>query len=89
MRRLLCLFLLAATVQTGAVSVPVIIGFGPAGMFAALELIRRLLVDEQGANHVLGYWIAQSPKMAYKNTFRPLEIFRDGRWQQAEAPNKL
>ena len=29
----------------------------------------------------LGYWIRQSPKMAYKSDYRPLEIYRDGIWQ--------
>ena len=29
----------------------------------------------------LGYWIAESPKMAYKVQFKPCETLREGRWQ--------
>ncbi len=30
----------------------------------------------------LGYWIAESPKMAYKAQYRPLELYTEGVWQR-------
>jgi arginyl-tRNA--protein-N-Asp/Glu arginylyltransferase len=32
----------------------------------------------------LGYWIAQSPKMAYKTNFKPLEMRERGQWRVLE-----
>ena len=32
----------------------------------------------------LGYWIAESPKMAYKAQFRPHQVLRDGVWIMAD-----
>ncbi len=37
------------------------------------------------AHLYLGYWIAQSTKMAYKSQFRPSEMLRDGRWVTNEG----
>ncbi len=33
----------------------------------------------------LGYWIAQSPKMAYKSNFQPLEVLAGGQWLNHRA----
>lgn len=50
------------------------------GTHVVLDMIRR--AEAEGLPHVyLGYWIADSPKMAYKNRFRPAEVMIAGSWQ--------
>lgn len=34
----------------------------------------------------LGYWIAESPKMAYKINFRPAEVLINGTWESHRPP---
>jgi arginyl-tRNA--protein-N-Asp/Glu arginylyltransferase len=42
---------------------------------------------QMGLSYVyLGYWIENSPKMAYKTQYRPFELLRGGQWQAAPAP---
>ncbi len=51
------------------------------GSFAILWLIDRCLA--LGLPHVyLGYWVADSRKMAYKARFRPSEILSQGAWRE-------
>ncbi|HRK56505.1 MAG TPA: arginyltransferase [Burkholderiaceae bacterium] len=35
----------------------------------------------------LGYWIEQSEKMAYKTKFKPVEMFRQGKWTRIAEDN--
>ena len=49
---------------------------GTYGILWQIEAARRLDL----AHVYLGYWIAESPKMAYKARFRPLEALIDGDW---------
>jgi leucyl-tRNA---protein transferase len=54
------------------------------GSFMILDHIKR--AQQAGLPHVyLGYWVKDSPKMAYKGSFRPLETLIGGqRWRRAE-----
>ena len=54
------------------------------GRFAILWQIGE--TARQGLQAVyLGYWIAQSPKMAYKSRFAALEILQEGEWRPFRA----
>jgi leucyl-tRNA---protein transferase len=49
------------------------------GTFSILWQIERC--RELGLPYLyLGYWIRESPKMAYKATFRPIEGLTGGKW---------
>lgn len=51
--------------------------YGTYGILWQIETCRRF-----GLPYLyLGYWIRESPKMAYKSRFRPLEGRIDGHWQ--------
>lgn len=56
-------------------------GLGTYAVLWEIEAVKRC-----GLNWLyLGYWIKSSPKMAYKSAFRPLELFKNGRWQSSKV----
>ena len=54
---------------------------GVYGVLWQIELAQRLEMPYL----YLGYWIADSRKMAYKQQYQPLEGLKDGRWRLLEA----
>ncbi len=54
--------------------------YGVYNVLWQVDLARRL----QLSYLYLGYWIAESPKMAYKTRYQPLERLDDGRWHAFE-----
>jgi arginine-tRNA-protein transferase len=50
------------------------------GKFMILDLIKRTRAGCKPYVY-LGYWIAESRKMAYKTSYKPCEVFTNGRWQ--------
>ncbi len=52
-----------------------------------LAVLRQVELARSGhrAWLYLGYWIAGSEKMDYKNRFRPLQAYRHGRWHDLAA----
>ena len=58
------------------------------GTYAVLWLVSRAV--ELGLPYVyLGYWVAESRKMAYKAKFRPSEVLRGGHWMPLAEPPRI
>jgi arginine-tRNA-protein transferase len=53
--------------------------FGTYGVLWQISQARELKLSHL----YLGYWIAESPKMAYKAGFRPHQILQNGVWTDA------
>ncbi|MCK5425290.1 MAG: arginyltransferase [Emcibacter sp.] len=49
------------------------------GTYIILDHVARAQLAEK-AHVYLGYWVKDSPKMAYKTNFRPLEVLREEGW---------
>ena len=55
--------------------------YGTYGVMWQIEQTRQLKLPHL----YLGYWIAQSPKMAYKVQFKPYQLLLAGHWQDVPA----
>ena len=60
----------------------------PKSSYGSFNILwQALQCRAMGLPHLyLGYWIAESPKMRYKQNFRPLEGRIDGEWKMLELP---
>ncbi len=54
------------------------------GTFLILELIKKTRAIPLGYVY-LGFWIAETTKMAYKTRFQPLQLYTGQGWEPAEA----
>jgi len=53
------------------------------GTYAILAQV--MLAKQMNLPYVyLGYWIKNSPKMAYKTSFQPLELLIEGEWVRSD-----
>lgn len=52
------------------------------GKYVIYEMIKKARAENKPYIY-LGYWIKESPKMAYKGDFDALEILKDGQWVKA------
>ena len=60
-------------------------GLGTFSVLAQIEIARRLRLP-----HVyLGYWIGESPKMSYKDRYRPIETFDGVQWRRFQRGEPL